>query len=185
MQLIALQILVEYKVKDPNHVEWAKALKALYIPSLRDYVKQFHTTGPAWNPKGIEVSKFEAASEAQKASPPAVSPTSAPGAPPPPPKGPPPPPPPRAPGPPAGGPAGPSKTPAAPANSMSAVFQDISKGEAVTAGLRKVTDDMKTKNRSDRSGSVLAGSVPEKESPSAPVKAVVKKPVFELQLGRK
>lgn len=53
------------------------------------------------------------------------------------------------------------------------------------AGLKKVTDDMKTKNRADRSGAVPAGNTPEKGSPAAPVKAVVKKPVFELQLGRK
>ncbi|CAM6099043.1 unnamed protein product [Calypogeia fissa] len=169
------KILVEYKTKDPNQVEWAKSVKDLYVPGLRDYVKKFHTTGPAWNPNGVEVGKFEA----QKAS----APASGPKAPPPPPKGPPRPPPP--PGPTAGLAAGPSSAPPTPANSMSAVLQEISKGEAVTAGLRKVTDDMKTKNRADRSGAVPAGSIPEKGSPAAPVKAVAKKPVFELQLGRK
>jgi hypothetical protein len=34
-------------------------------------------------------------------------------------------------------------------------------GEAVTTGLRKVTDDMKTKNRTDRSGAVPAAAVPQ------------------------
>ena len=41
---------------------------------------------------------------------------------------------------------------------MQAVFSSLSKGEAVTQGLRKVTDDMKSKNRApeERSGAVPA-----------------------------
>lgn len=35
-------------------------------------------------------------------------------------------------------------------------------GEAVTSGLRKVTDDMKTKNRADRTGAVPANSASNK-----------------------
>ncbi|KAG6543787.1 hypothetical protein Mapa_014818 [Marchantia paleacea] len=65
---------------------------------------------------------------------------------------------------------------------MSEVFKELSKGEAVTAGLRKVTDDMKTKNRADRTGAVPAITKAEKEAAVAPVKSVVKKPVFELQM---
>lgn len=46
------QNLVEYKNKDPNHVEWSKALKELYLPGLRDYVKSFYPLGPVWNANG-------------------------------------------------------------------------------------------------------------------------------------
>lgn len=41
---------------------------------------------------------------------------------------------------------------------MGALFADINQGGQVTSGLRKVTDDMKTKNRTDRSGHVSASS---------------------------
>ena len=46
------QVLVEYKNKDPDHVEWAKALNELYVPNLRDYVKRYYPLGPAWQPPG-------------------------------------------------------------------------------------------------------------------------------------
>ena len=118
-----MQVLVEYKTKDSNHVEWARALKDLYLPGLRDYVKNYHTTGPAWNPSGVDVAQWNPGSaDAPKK-------TSAP--PPPPPKGPHPPPPPP-------GPLAPPSTTAGSSTgtplSMSAVFQEINKGEAVTTG---------------------------------------------------
>lgn len=37
---------------------------------------------------------------------------------------------------------------------MNAVFKELNQGDKITAGLRKVTDDMKTKNRVDRGGFV-------------------------------
>ena len=55
------------------------------------------------------------------------------------------------------------------------------------AGLKKVTDDMKTKNRADRSGAVPAGSVlidKEVSSPAAAASIKTSKPKFELE-GRK
>uniref|UniRef100_A0A9I9DL84 CAP N-terminal domain-containing protein n=1 Tax=Cucumis melo TaxID=3656 RepID=A0A9I9DL84_CUCME len=58
------KVLVEYRNKDPNHVEWAKAIKELYLP--------------VWSVTGKTT-----ASAAPKASPPPK--TSAPGAPAPPP----------------------------------------------------------------------------------------------------
>lgn len=118
-----LQVLVEYKTKDPNHVEWARALKDLYLPGLREYVKNYHTTGPAWNPSGVDFAQWNPGSaDAPKK-------TSAP--PPPPPRGPPPPPPP--PGPLAPPPSTPGSSAGTPL-SMSAVFQEINKGEQVTTG---------------------------------------------------
>lgn len=47
-----MQVLVDYKNKDPEHVEWAKALKELYLPGLRDYVKSFYPLGPVWSTTG-------------------------------------------------------------------------------------------------------------------------------------
>lgn len=47
-----MQVLVEYKNKESNHVEWAKALKELYSPGLRDYVKRFYPLGPEWGQPG-------------------------------------------------------------------------------------------------------------------------------------
>ena len=47
---------------------------------------------------------------------------------------------------------------------MTALFSEINRGETVSVGLRKVTDDMKTKNRADRSGAVPAA---ESKAPAA------------------
>ncbi|KAJ0820039.1 putative adenylate cyclase-associated CAP [Helianthus annuus] len=49
-------VLVEFKNKDPSHVEWAKALKELYVPGLRDYVKSHYPLGPVWSATGATVS---------------------------------------------------------------------------------------------------------------------------------
>lgn len=46
---------MEYKTKDPNHVEWAKAVKELYLPGLRDYVKSQYPLGPVWSATGKTV----------------------------------------------------------------------------------------------------------------------------------
>lgn len=152
------KVLVEYKNKDSNHVEWAKALKEVYVPGLRDYVKSHHPLGPVWSATGATVS--------------APAKSSKPGAPvapnPPPPS---------------------LSTSGSSASSssgskqgMAAVFQEIS-SKPVTAGLRKVTDDMKTKNRTDRAGFVSSG---EKESrKSVPSGAKVGSPKLELVMGRK
>lgn len=176
------KVLVEYKGKDANHVEWARALKELYLPGLRDYVKQFHTTGPSWNTTGVDLSTWSPGSpeSAKKTSAPPPPPR---GPPPPPPRGPPPPPPPGSLAPPLSGAS--SSTGGAPL-SMSEVLKDINKGEQVTAGLRKVTDDMKTKNRADRSGAVPAGSAPSEKITDASTAASPKigTPKCELD-GRK
>ena len=55
-----LQVLTEFRSKDPQHVEWVKALKELF-DQLKAYVKQHHVAGPAWNRNGIPVSQFKLA----------------------------------------------------------------------------------------------------------------------------
>ncbi|KAM0011129.1 putative cyclase-associated protein CAP/septum formation inhibitor MinC [Helianthus debilis subsp. tardiflorus] len=147
------KVLVEYRNKDSNHVEWARALKELYVPGLRNYVKTHYPLGPVWSATGSAVSA--------------------------PPKAPAPPPPPPA--------SLFSSEPSQPSSSrpkegMAAVFQEIS-SKPVTAGLKKVTDDMKTKNRADRAGFVSAS---EKDvHTSAPSASKVGPPKLELQMGRK
>ncbi|XP_047092307.1 cyclase-associated protein 1-like [Lolium rigidum] len=164
------KVLVEYRNKDADHVEWAKALKELYIPGLRDYVKKYYPLGPVWG----------AAGSAPAVQPKAAAPTpKAPAV-----KGPPPPAPPSAPL------FSADKTPKSsqPKQGMSAVFQEISAGKAVTTGLRKVTDDMKTKNRADRSGvvnSTAAAPAPEKTSRAGSFAFKSAPPKLELQMGRK
>lgn len=154
------KILVEYRNKDANHVEWAKALKELYVPGLRDYVKSHYLLGPVWSATG-------------KAA--APTPTKAPAP---------------------GSPAPPCPPPASlfssettqpsssgPKQGMSAIFQEINSGTSVTAGLKKVTADMKTKNRADKIGVV---SVAQKEGRAAsPSFSKSGPPKLELQMGRK
>ena len=142
------KVLREFKNTEGGapHVEWVKSCKALF-GDLKAFVKEHHPTGPAWNPKGGDPGQFKGGGGGGKALPPP-----APAAPPPPPPG---------------ALDGPRATPAAgkPAGGMGAVFGEINQGASVTAGLKKVTADMKTKNRADRTHVVAAGA---KKSPAAP-----------------
>jgi adenylyl cyclase-associated protein len=46
-------VIKDFKDTDASHVEWAKAFVGI-LNELHDYVKKYHTTGLAWNPKGGE-----------------------------------------------------------------------------------------------------------------------------------
>ncbi len=152
-QFYTNRVLKDWKDKSKTHVEWTKAwIQCLTM--LQAFVKEFHTTGLIWNAKGVE-----AKSIVNHGVPPAPSG----GAPPPPPP------------------------PAPPANlfddlemkenqedqARNKLFSDLNKGEDVTKGLKKVTDDMKThKNPNLRaSGAVPAGKA---KSPSPKVKIIRK-----------
>ncbi|KAK9677864.1 hypothetical protein RND81_11G172400 [Saponaria officinalis] len=150
------KVMTEYKNKDPNHVEWAKAMKEVYLPGLRDYVKSYYPLGPVWGTSG-KATVF-AAPKAAPAPPAAPSTALF-----------------------SSDSAKPSSS--QPKKGMSAVFNEISSGGALTSGLRKVTDDMKSKNRADRSGVV---PVAEKESHvRAQASSKTGPPKLELQMGRK
>ncbi|OEL18029.1 Cyclase-associated protein 1 [Dichanthelium oligosanthes] len=141
------KVLVEYKNKDPDHVEWAKALKELYVLNLHDYIKRFYPLGPVWQPPGSATNKAPSAP-----SPPASLAIS-------------------------------SASSSQPKSGMSAVFAEISSGKPVTQDLRKVTDDMKSKHRTDKTGVVTADV---KETRNAPSFGSTKGPAkLELQMGRK
>ena len=51
------KVLMKSKGTDENGVAWANALKAM-MAELPPYIKQFHTTGVAWNPKGGDAASF-------------------------------------------------------------------------------------------------------------------------------
>lgn len=128
--------------KDPKHIEWARSYTSIF-DALKAYAKEYHTTGVAWNPKGLTYAEFKSKNPAASSS----------GAPPPPPPPPPP------------GPPVPPKA-AAPAGGAAAVFAEINKGEAVTAGLRKVDkSEMTHKNPALRAGSTVPASSSSAGSP--------------------
>jgi adenylyl cyclase-associated protein len=163
------KVLVEYKSKDSNRVEWAKALKEFFVPGLRDYVRKNYPVGSTWNPTGVDITEFKENNSSFVPAPPNTLPqdTSLP-----------PPPPPRS------LPVSADGT-GVPKASTSAVFQEINKGESVTAGLKKVTADMKTKNRLDRQGvdTVGSGSIKARSRGSAFSKEGP--PKLELQMGHR
>ncbi|CAL0326928.1 unnamed protein product [Lupinus luteus] len=149
------KVLVEYRSKDPNHVEWVKALKELYVPGLRDYVKGFYPLGPVWSPTGKNIVPSKAPAPPAAPPPPPASLFSS------------------------------ESTQASsskPKEGMSAVFQELSTGN-VTSGLRKVTADMKTKNRSDRTG--VVGTVEKENRAGSHALSKTGPPKLELEMGRK
>jgi len=138
------RILKDFKGKDETQVAWVNAFNT-FLKDLQAYIKNYHTTGLSWNPKG-GVAKAAPASGGPK-----------------PPAGPPPP----------AQPVGAAPT-ASKGADTSALFSALNKGDGVTTGLKKVTDDMKTKNRTDKVAVVPATSAPvvkeDKAAKSAPKK---------------
>eukprot|EP01018_Ginkgo_biloba_P032329 Gb_32251 [translate_table: standard] len=68
------KVLVEYKSKDSNHVEWEKALKEFFVLGLRDYVRNFYPIGLTWNPTRVDVAQFNASSSSSILTPPKALP---------------------------------------------------------------------------------------------------------------
>jgi len=157
------KILVEFKKKDETQVEWVSHWNN-FLKELATYIKKHHTTELTWNPRGGDANAAAAAAPAPS------------GGAPPPPK------PPSAPLPP---PAGPPPAAHGKAADPSALFAAISKGEAITSGLKKVEKSQMThKNPELRATSVVpAENAPAKKATSSSSKAAPKKgtPKFELQ----
>ncbi|CAD5229427.1 unnamed protein product [Bursaphelenchus okinawaensis] len=161
------RVKTEYKNKEPIHTEWTKAWVDL-LTSVQKYVKAHHTTGLTWN-------------SAPGKSPPetkggALPPSSG---------GPPPPPPPP--------PAGffdenkPKAGPSGGNDARQALFAEINKGEAITSGLKKVTDDQKThKNPAIRGNTAIPAKIatPGSKPGAAAKPAVEKPPRTELREGK-
>lgn len=127
------RVMKEYKDKDPQHVQWVNEFLALF-DALKAYVREYHTTGPSWNPMGQPLSESLQAGNTTSFAGSAGTTVYASGS-----AGGPPPPPP-------------------PANfyvetserkngGINAVFADLNKGSQVTSGLRKVDkSEMNHKN---------------------------------------
>ncbi|KAI1788499.1 cyclase-associated protein [Ganoderma leucocontextum] len=166
-QFYGNRVIKEFKEKDPKHAEWVKGYISL-LEDMRKYIVEYHTTGLKWNSSGVDVAQLKAASSGAPAVPTA-------GPPPPPP---PPPPPSIPPPPPAGAPA-----PAA-AGGISAVFDQLNRGEDVTKGLRKVDkSEMTHKNPALRAGSTVPAATPSASSPAA--KRPVKPSKPQALMGKK
>lgn len=143
------RIVKEYKESDPKQVEWAKAFLSIF-DSLQRYVKEYHTTGIAWNPHGGNLA------DSLKPSEPATAKAAGGPAPPPPP-----------PPPPASVFESPEKSEPHSSGGMGAVFSQLNKGEDITSGLKKVEKSQMThKNPSLRN----AEPVSKKTSPVPPKK---------------
>ncbi|KAH0369033.1 adenylate cyclase-associated protein, partial [Aureobasidium melanogenum] len=155
VQLFGNRVLKEYKEKDPKHVAYVQAYYAIW-KNLQSYIRSHYAAGVTWNAQGMDLAKAlkdaKSTSTSSSQSAPAPAPPGAAGGPPPPPPPPPlptfdnPPPPPGPP--PAAKPSG---------GDMGAVFDQLNRGESVTAGLRKVDkSEMTHKNPSLRAGSTVA-----------------------------
>ncbi|XP_061181289.1 adenylyl cyclase-associated protein 1-like isoform X2 [Saccostrea echinata] len=164
-QFYTNRVLKEFKDKDQTHVDWVKTWNDTLNKTMA-YIKEFHTTGLSWNPQGGDASEVS---------------TPAGGAPVPPPPGPPPPPPPpavQAPPP----SSGPSED-----DARAALMEALNKGTEITAGLKKVTDDMKThKNPTLRQGpkpfkASAPQTAPKPGKPAVPAPVKKNPAVFELQ----
>eukprot|EP00002_Diphylleia_rotans_P009457 TRINITY_DN1970_c0_g1_i1.p2 TRINITY_DN1970_c0_g1~~TRINITY_DN1970_c0_g1_i1.p2 ORF type:complete len:466 (-),score=118.57 TRINITY_DN1970_c0_g1_i1:2393-3790(-) len=163
------KILREFRGVDNTHVDWVNAFKAM-LKGLHAYVKAHHTTGLAWNPKGADAASVSSSSSSSAPAAPPAAPAA-----------------PAAPAPSA------ASSSAAPAANPMALFSQINSGN-VTGGLRKVTDDMKAKNRTDRTAVVpaaasapKAAAAPAGKAPSGPPKCELdgKKWAVENQLNNR
>uniref|UniRef100_A0A383VPJ4 C-CAP/cofactor C-like domain-containing protein n=1 Tax=Tetradesmus obliquus TaxID=3088 RepID=A0A383VPJ4_TETOB len=199
-EFFANKLLREFRGVDEAQVAWVQALKDLFA-GLQKFVRASCPSGLRWNPNGctsiaaaLAAAAGSSPAAAAAAAPPAAAPAAA-GRP----RGPPPPPPP----PPAGmmqeafaaaaGGSSSSSKPAggaapAAAGGMQDVLKSLQQGAGVTAGLRRVTDDMKAKNRAERSGAVpaVAAAAPSGGGTRQPAAAApAKPPRFELEQERK
>ena len=180
------RVLKDFKDSDPKAAEWVKCFLQLF-DEMKAYVKAFHTTGLAWNPKGIELSEAAAQLSKEGSSAAATAPTSTASG------GTtgtsqlPPPPPPPAP------PASvfevksDSSTPATTGSGMDAVFAELNKGEDITRGLKKVDKSQQThKNPALRASSTVpAGRITPPPKPKKPTALSTKKPPRKELVGNK
>ncbi|KAL6775929.1 hypothetical protein ACKKBG_A19115 [Auxenochlorella protothecoides x Auxenochlorella symbiontica] len=204
-EFYANKVLKDWRPKDAAHGEWVAALKAV-LKAMQDFCAAEYPRGPAWKEGGLSAACFlqgdsgapsstRAPAAQPPSAPPAAATTSQPGAAQPAkragqvPRAPPPPPPghltkPR------GGPADEESRKASGPTGVAALFADLNRGTAVTAGLRKVTADMKTKNRPAQEGAgIAAPAKPQAGAVAAPQRAAptpaAQPPRFELVQGQK
>lgn len=165
-QFYTNRVLKDWKEKDKTHVEWTK-IWAGTLTEIQAYVKKNHTTGLVWNPKGVDAKTLSGST--------VPSAPSAGGGPP----APPPPPPP--------GLFDDIKVAQDPGKAArNNLFADLNKGDGVTQGLKKVSDDMKTHKNPGLRGTnpVVVNKKSPSPAPAAKTQAVQKPPKLELE-GKK
>ncbi|TKA77810.1 hypothetical protein B0A55_04589 [Friedmanniomyces simplex] len=164
-QMYGNRVLTKYKEKDQTQVKFVQSYYGL-LKALAAYITKHYSRGLTWNNNGIDA--FQAHRDIDNNTP---ATNGAPPAPPPPSNGAPPPPPPPLPNfdnipgapppppPPAGG------APKAAGGDISAVFEQLNRGESVTSGLKRVDKSQMThKNPSLRA----AGIIPETSRSKSP-----------------
>ncbi|NXP50858.1 CAP2 protein, partial [Heliornis fulica] len=164
------RVLKDYKHSDARHVDWVKSYLNIWS-ELQAYIKEHHTTGLTWSKTGPVASPMSMRSVLTSG-----SCLSSPPPPPPPPPGPP--------------PNFDTETVKDEGTaSRSALFAQLNQGEAITKGLRHVSDDQKThKNPSLRAQcpSVRSPTKSHTPSPTSPKNSPQQShaPVLELE-GKK
>ncbi|KFP03456.1 Adenylyl cyclase-associated protein 2 [Calypte anna] len=142
------RVLKDYKNSDTRHVDWVKSYLNIWS-ELQAYIKEHHTTGLTWSKTGPVASPMSMRSVLTSGS--CLSP--------------PPPPPPPPPGPPPIFDTESIKDEGT--ASRSALFAQLNQGEAITKGLRHVSDDQKThKNPSLRNQGPPVRSPTKSHTPS-------------------
>jgi len=152
--------LKEFNGNSQIHVDWVAGFNG-FLKELQAYIKKNHTTGLTWNPRGGEASSASVSSSNNNSGGP-------PGPPPPPPimtaeevnRG---------------------SRPTEKAPDMTGVLASLNKGEGVTSGLKKVTNDMKSKNRTDKSSVVPATSAKETSNSNSKKDVATKPAKFALE----
>lgn len=148
------RVMKDTRGKDEAQYKWAKDF-AGFLREVQKYVKKVHTTGLAFNPKGGD---FAAAMNAAAPAPKAAAPA------------------------PAAAPK-PAAAPAKPAGApdTKGLFSALQQGTGITGGLKHVSNDMKTKNRTAEERATGNLVPKEKKAPvaSAAPKKTVKPPSIQ------
>lgn len=152
----------EYRATNPDHVAFVDTFKAILL-GLMDYVKEFHTTGVTWNPKGGDVAEYDpaAAAAGTASTGTAAAPVAA-----------------------AATPAAATATKAAPAigggDVKAGLFAALAQGGSVTAGLKTVTKDQQTWRAEFKGGDAPAPAVVKPAVSKRPVETVKGTPKVEF-----
>lgn len=150
------KIRVANKGKDEDQMTFANGFSQ-FLNGLIEYIKKYHTTGLSWNAKGDDASKFIGAAAPAPAAPKAA------GGPPPPPVA--------------------NLTPAKKGPDMNALFGELSKGTAVTKGLKKVDRSQMTHKNPELRKTAVVKAAPAKKPATRKYGSQVKKgtPKFALE----
>ncbi|ETW05476.1 hypothetical protein H310_03239 [Aphanomyces invadans] len=155
------KIRVEFKTTKPEHIDFVATFKTL-LTELMAYVKEHHTTGVTWNPRGGNVDEFSASSAAPAATPAPVATPAAPKEP-------------------------KAAAPGAPTglNALFAGIKSIDQSSGKTAGLRTVTKEQQTWRAEYKAEGAAPAPAPKPTAakPAAAPAMPTGEPVCELRGG--